>query len=154
MAGIWQDDGRLHKLCQEGDLGKVQEYVRGLDKITLAIKLTNRRGSLGYTPFHEASGNGHTPVLVYLLGHGCGDINARAANGYTPLEAASVSGHADCVRALLSYGALIQDPTPKAGRKKAPYDKCADPSILRLLKSEGGCVSTYAMVEYAVVYEF
>ena len=137
MAGLWQDDGRLHKLSQEGDLGKVQDYARSLDKITLAIKLTNRRGPFGYTPFHEAAGNGHTPVLVFLLGLGCGDINARATNGNTPLDVASAGGYADCVRTLLSYGAQIRVPKPKTGNTKAAYDMSADPVIASLLKSEG-----------------
>ena len=147
MAGIWQDDGRLHKLCQEGDLGTVQEYVGSLDKITIAIKLTNRRGLLGYTPFHEAAGNGHTPVLVYLLGLGCGDVNVPATNDSTPLELAAIGGHVDCVRALLSYGAHIRRPTAKKRStlysRADPYTR-ADPTIVSLLKSEGVCARACA----------
>ena len=45
MAGLLNDDWRLHKLCQEGVLSSVVEYGKGLNKGDLEKKLA-RHGTV------------------------------------------------------------------------------------------------------------
>ena len=63
-----QDDGRLHKLCQSGNLEKVLEFVANIsDNRSLKDRLANRKGVFGYTPLHEAVASGHHDILNFLL---------------------------------------------------------------------------------------
>ena len=129
------DDSKLHKLCHDGNLRKIKDYVEKLDEKTLGEKLANRKGVLGYTPLHEAVARGKADVLEYLLDRtNNAHVNCRANSGYTPLHLAARSGHGACVRKLLEHGADISitdeyGKTPKQTAKKA--------SVVRLLRSEG-----------------
>ena len=160
MAGFLQDDSRLHKLCQDGNLKKVTEHVRVLKETTqvpqtaagvpvfvaaegenigqklLDEKLNNRKGVFGYTPLHEAVASGHSKVLSFLLGEG-GDVNCRANSGYTPLHLAASSGHADCVRVLLRKKADISMTDEYGKTPKQTAELSSKNSIVRLLRSEG-----------------
>ena len=136
MAGLLNDDWRLHTLCQEGLLKKVVEYVKGLKRGHLEKKLASHKGVFGYTPLHEATANAHVLVLDYLLNKG-GDVNCRAYSGCTPLHLAARSGHLECVKVLLQHSAdiSITDEFGKTPRQTAELSSKND--IVRLLKSEG-----------------
>ena len=136
MAGLLNDDWRLHRLCQEGKLKKVQEYVSKVDRASLDVKLANHKGVFGYTPLHEATANGHYPVLDYLLGQG-GTVNCRANSGYTPLHLAASSGHVECVKVLLKHCADISMTDEFGKTPKQTAELSSKGSIVRLLKSEG-----------------
>ena len=128
------DESKLHKLCHDGNLRKIKDFVEKLDEKTLGEKLANRKGALGYTPLHEAVARGKADVLDYLLEKTNTHVNCRANSGYTPLHLAARSGHGACVRKLLEHRADISitdeyGKTPKQMAKKA--------SIVRLLRSEG-----------------
>ena len=136
MAGLLNDDWRLHKLCQEGKLKKVDECVKGLDREALDVKLANHKGVFGYTPLHEATANGHATVLDYLLDKG-GDVNCRANSGYTPLHLAASSGHVECVKVLLKHNADISITDEFGKTPKQTAELSSKNGIVRLLKSEG-----------------
>ena len=130
-----QDDAMLYKLCHEGNLGRVKDFVEKLDDDTLQDKLRRRRGVLGYTPLHEAVASGKAEVLDYLLERTKNvAINCRAKNGYTPLHLAAKSGHRDCVKELLEHSA---DMSITDGHGKTPIQLASKASIVRLLRSEG-----------------
>ena len=139
MAGLLNDDGRLHKLCREGNIEKVQEYVAKMDRDLLDAKLANHKGEFGYTPLHEATTNGHYLVLNYLLEQG-GTVNCRTNNGYTPLHLAASCGHVECIKVLLKHRADISmtDKFGKTPRQTAELS--SNGSIIRLLKSEGALI--------------
>ncbi len=137
-TGFLQDDSKLHKLCHEGNLKKIKEFVEKLNDKALADKLANRKGVFGYTPLHEAVASGKAEVLDYLLektknAH----VNCRANSGYTPLHLAASSGHGDCVKKLLEHSAdiSIMDEYGKTPKQTAELSSKA--SIVRLLRSEG-----------------
>ena len=136
MSGLLNDDWRLHKLCQEGKLKRVEECVKVLDKPALDSKLANHKGVFGYTPLHEATANGHAPVLDYLLSKG-GDVNCRANSGYTPLHLAASSGHVDCVKVLLKHSADISITDEFGKTPKQTAELSSKNGIVRLLRSEG-----------------
>ena len=136
MAGFLQDDSRLHKLCQDGSLKRVTEFVESLDTKTLEEKLANRKGVFGYTPLHEAVASGHAKVLDFLLKK-AGDVNCRANSGYTPLHLAASSGHAECVRVLLNNKADISMVDEYGKTPKQTAELSSKNSIVRLLRSEG-----------------
>ena len=136
MAGFLQDDSRLHKLCQNGNMKKVTEFVRDMDGNMLKEKLANRKGVFGYTPLHEAVASGHHKVLDFLLGKG-GDVNCRANSGYTPLHLVASSGHAECVRVLLKRKADISMTDEYQKTPKQTAELSSKSSIVRLLRSEG-----------------
>ena len=136
MAGLINDDGRLHKLCQEGKLKKVQEYVAQVDRDLLCAKLANHKGEFGYTPLHEAAANGHYLVLDYLLELG-GTVNCRTNNGYTPLHLAASCGHVECVKVLLKHCADISMTDNFGKTPKQTAELISNRSIVRLLKSKG-----------------
>ena len=98
------DDSLLHFWCKEGKYKKIEEFITSCKD--LPSRLAYRRGVFGYTPLHEAVGNGHWKVLELLLQHG-GDVNCRANSGYTPLHIAASSGHISCTRVLLANEADI-----------------------------------------------
>ena len=137
MAGILNDDWRLHKLCQEGKVKKVQEYVCKLDKPLLEAKLANHKGVFGYTPLHEATANGHSDILDYLLSRQGGTVNCRANSGYTPLHLAASSGHVECVKVLLKHNADITVKDEFGKTPKQTAELSSKGSIVRLLRSEG-----------------
>ena len=136
MADVSNDDWRLHKLCQEGKLKKVQEYVCKLDKPLLEAKMAKNMRVFGYTPLHEATANGHSDILDYLLGQG-GTVNCRANSGYTPLHLAASSGYVECVKVLLKHNADISITDEFGKTPKQTAELSSKGSIVRLLRSEG-----------------
>ncbi len=137
---------RLHKLCQDGNLKKVQKFVRSMDDNTLNEKLRERKGIFGYTPLHEAVASGNHKLLDFLLGKG-GDVNCRANSGYTPLHLAASSGHAECVRVLLRQKADISMTDEYQKTPKQTAELSSKGTIVRLLRSEGmNWASTYTYV--------
>ena len=129
--------GDLHKLCRNGDLKKVREFVELRDGEHLAEILTNRKGLFsGYTPLHEAVAGGHFRVLDLLLNWTDAGVNCRAKRGYTPLHVAASTGHVECVKVLLKHYADI---TLTDVYGKTPKQASSNSSIIRLLRSEGEC---------------
>jgi len=136
--GFLHDDAKLHKLCHEGNLEKVKEFVKKLDPDMLKEKLANRKGVFGYTPLHEAVASGKANVLNFLLGETKdAHVNCRANSGYTPLHLAASSGHWDCVKTLLDHTAdiAITDEYGKTPKQTAELSSKA--SIVKLLICEG-----------------
>ena len=136
MAVFSPGDSSLHKLCQDGSLKKVVEFVASLDTKTLEEKLASRKGVRGYTPLHEAVASGHAKVLHFLLGKS-GDVNCRAYRGYTPLHLAASSGHVECVRVLLNHKADIGIVDKNGKTPKQTAERNSKNSIVHLLRSEG-----------------
>ena len=132
-------DRKLHKLCYEGNINKVKEFIEKLGEDELAEKLSIRKGVFGYTPLHEAVASGKAYVLDYVL---CrtenAHVNCRANRGhYTPLHLAAKNGHRDCVKTLLEHGADIAviDKDGKTPKERAELS--SKRSIVQLLQSEG-----------------
>ena len=81
MAGILQEaDARLHRLCAEGNVDNVREYVDSFtDQDLLKARLNqSHKGVFGYTPLHEAVANGHSGVLMFLMGKGGAQAGANS----------------------------------------------------------------------------
>lgn len=136
--GFLHDDAKLHKLCHEGNLNKVRDFVQRLDDQTLAEKLANRKGVFGYTPLHEAVASGKADVLDYLLKRTKdAHVNCRANSGYTPLHLAASSGHWDCVKTLLDHTADISIADEYGKTPKQTAELSSKASIVRLLICEG-----------------
>ena len=73
---------KLHKLCREGKLSKIREFLDGVDKKSIEEMLASRSGALGYTLLHETVASGNSEILNILLGM-TGDVNCRAGSDYT-----------------------------------------------------------------------
>ena len=143
MAKSLQDDAMLYKLCREGNLRRVKDFVEKLDDDTLKDKLRMRRGVSGYTPLHEAVASGKAEVLDYLLERTKNvPVNCRANNGYTPLHLAARSGHRDCVKELLEHAADIFI-TDEHG--KTPVQLASKANIVHLLRSESKYLARYTV---------
>ena len=137
-TGFLQDDSRLHKLCHDGNLKKIKEFVDKLDEKSLAEKLANRKGVFGYTPLHEAVASGKAEVLHYLLDKtNDAHVNCRANSGYTPLHLAASSGHGQCVSKLLEHSADISITDEYGKTPKQTAELSSKASIVKLLRSEG-----------------
>ena len=131
-------DVNLHKLCRDGDLERIEDYVRSVDRRTLIEHLQlQKETALGYTPIHEAVTGDHDEVLAYLLELGGRDIdvNCRSKSGFTPLHLASFAGRSECVRVLLEYGADLSL-ADESGR--TPKEAAARFSrVIRIFSGEG-----------------
>lgn len=136
MAGIIQDDARLHRLCHDGKMARIKEYLDQVAPENIDDRLNNRRGVFGYTPLHEAVSGGHDEVLDFLLGKG-GDVNCRANSGYTPLHLAASAGHINCVKALLKHDANIGFKDDYGKTPKQTAGLSSKNNIVKLLRSEG-----------------
>ena len=137
-TGFLRDDSKLHKLCHDGNLRKIRDYVERFDEKTLGEKLAIRKGALGYTPLHEAVASGKADVLDYLLGKtNNAPMNSRANSGYTPLHLAASSGHGPCVRKLLEHRADISITDDYGKTPKQTAELSSKTSIVRLFSSEG-----------------
>ena len=134
--GINHGEGFLNKLCQEGKLKEVQDYINRLDEETLGAKLSFRAGPLQYTPLHEAAANGHTSLVDLLVACGA-DINCRSKGGHTPLHLTAKGGHPDAAQILLSYKAdlSLTDGIGKTAKQLAEAN--SKDSVVRVLHSEG-----------------
>ena len=134
-----QDDGRLHKLCQSGNLEKVLEFVANIsDNRSLKDRLANRKGVFGYTPLHEAVASGHHDILNFLLNEAENShVTCRANSGYTPLHLAASSGHPECVRVLLRHNADISVTDEYGKTPKQTAELSSKKTIVRILRSEG-----------------
>ena len=130
----------LHKLCREGNMTKLRDYVdRIADKVLLGRMLANRRGISGYTPLHEAVVGRKPEVLKYLLSlTGNASMNCvTRTSGYTPLHLAASIGDRKCLQELLAHGADIShvDGYGKTPKQIAKLRSKGD--IVKLLHSEG-----------------
>ena len=139
-------EAKLHKLCQDGNLVRIKEYVDNIDPKVLSNWLANRKGVLGYTPLHNAVASGKPEVLHYLLEKTKNaNVNCRANSGYTPLHLAASSGHGKCMKALLEHGADISC-IDDYGKTPAQTAKLKfKSSIVKLLRSEGECMLSYIL---------
>ena len=128
----------LHKLCREGELERIQDYARSVDRKTLIEHVQlQKETALGYTPIHEAVTGDHDEVLAYLLELGGReiDVNCRSKSGFTPLHLAACAGRSECVRVLLEYGADLSLPDEFG---KTPREAAARFSqVIRIFTGEG-----------------
>ena len=145
------DDARLHKLCQDGDLSKIKDFVNQFpDRMTLDDRLANRKGVFGYTPLHEAVASGHHDVLDCLLRKaGDSHVNCRANSGYTPLHLAASSGHGECVRVLLKHNADISVTDEYGKTPKQTAELSSKNGIVRILRGAG---EVFNRISSTVVY--
>ena len=131
-------DSRLHKLCRDGKLKSIKEYITNFEPKTLAGMLTSRRGVFGYTPLHEAVAGGHARVLDFLLGRiESVDVNCQAIGGFTPLHLAASNGNGDCMRVLLQNKADIRIVDKYGKTPKQTAELSLKNRMVRLLRSEG-----------------
>jgi ankyrin repeat protein len=65
----WYEKERLHRAAQDGDLGRVEELLKGGADV-------NAFDELGKTPLHYAAEKEHFTVVEYLLANGA-DVNAH-----------------------------------------------------------------------------
>ena len=89
MAGIIQDDARLHRLCHNGKMDDIKGYLNAIPEENVDDRLNNRRGVFGYTPLHEAVSGGHDVALDYLLGTVGGDLLSWAKEYSTQYQVES-----------------------------------------------------------------
>ena len=137
MARIIQNDARLHRLCHDGKMKHIKDYLSVIPEENVDDRLNSRRGFFGYTPLHEAVSGGHDVVLDFLLGKG-GDVNCRdSAAGYTPLHLAASAGHIKCVKALLKHGANISFKDEYGKTPKQTAELYSRKNMVNLLHSEG-----------------
>ena len=139
-----RDIMKLHKLCYEGNLKKVKEYVESLEKDELAATLHRRRGPVfGYTPIHEAVASCKPEVLDYLLNiveSAHSYVNCKANAGYTPLHLAASVGVRSCVKVLLKHGADIKAINDYRQTPIQVAESCMKGKMIQLFHSEGGLV--------------
>ena len=128
----------LHKLCRDGELERIQDYAKSVDRKTLIEHIQlQKETALGYTPIHEAVTGDHDEVLAYLLELGGReiDVDCRSKSGYTPLHLAAFAGRSNCVRVLLEYGAdfSLQDESGKTPKEAARRFS----RVIRVFSGEG-----------------
>ena len=101
---VFRDELKKDKeeLWNTSRFGKYEEVRRLLSSGMLDVDC--EFGSLMNTPLHEASLNGHTDIVQFLLHKGA-DPNKRNSYGKTPLHVASSNGHKGVVQLLLEGGA-------------------------------------------------
>ena len=129
-------EAKLHKLCREGKLSKIREFLDGVDKKSVEEMLASRSGTFGYTPLHESAASRHSEVLNFLLGI-AGDVNCRAGSGYTPLHLAASSGDVACAKVLLKHNADITATDEYGKTPKQTAELSSKNSTVKLLRSEG-----------------
>ncbi|XP_019851796.1 PREDICTED: leucine-rich repeat serine/threonine-protein kinase 1-like, partial [Amphimedon queenslandica] len=135
MAGVMQDDAKLHKFCHDGKIEKIKDFVATVEPEILLDRLNNRRGVFGYTPLHEAVSGNRSKVIPYLVEQGA-NVNARANSGYTPLHLAASAGHIECVKVLLDSAADISLTDDYGKTPKQTAGLSSKSNIVRLLRSE------------------
>ncbi|XP_011409048.1 PREDICTED: tankyrase-2-like, partial [Amphimedon queenslandica] len=135
MAGIFKDDAKLHKLCHDGKIERIKDFVATVEPEILLDRLNNRRGVFGYTPLHEAVSGNRSKVIPYLVELGA-NVNARANSGYTPLHLAARAGHIKCVKVLLDSAADISLTDDYGKTPKQTAGLSSKSNIVRLLRSE------------------
>ena len=87
----------LWKLCEKGDLEKVEEAIKnGTD--------VNAKDDNGWTALYYAAYFGHANVVDVLLGHGV-NIDAKGMYGRTALSWATSRGSTEVAELLRKYGA-------------------------------------------------
>lgn len=125
----------MNRLCQEGKLQEVQDYINKLDESALGVKLCHSAGPSQHTPLHEAAANGHTSLVDLLVACGA-DINCRSKYGHTPLHLAAKSGHPEAAQILLSYKAdlSLTDVFGKTAKQVAEANSKGN--VVRVLHSE------------------
>ena len=97
----------LHFAAQAGHLNVVSFYTRRLPNPN-PVKLTND-AFRGWTPLHNAAGNGHLPVVKHICNL-IEDKNPQDAIGFTPLHNAAYRGHLEVVKYLLQF---VEDKEPR-----------------------------------------
>ena len=127
---------KLHKLCREGKLSKIREFLDGVDKKSIEEMLASRSGAFGYTLLHETVASGNSEILNVLLGM-AGDVNCRAGSGYTPLHLAASSGDVACAKVLLNHNADITATDEYGKTPKQTAELSSKNSTVKLLRSEG-----------------
>ena len=143
-GGVLPDDPRFRKLCREGNMKKIRDFLECTEPQVLEEKILHKKGVFGYTPLHEAVASGKPEVLECLLDFtGNANVNCRANSGYTPLHLAASSGHSECVRVLLSRGADMNcGDNSRSGYTPLHLAACSGHSeCVRVLLSRGADVN-------------
>ncbi|KAK1512120.1 pfs domain-containing protein [Colletotrichum tamarilloi] len=107
---------RLFYFCVfEGLVFAVEEILKANPE------LINAKSGNYVTALQVAASNGHTEVVVMLLGRGA-NLHAKGGQTGTALQAASLSGHEDIVEILIDKGA---DPNMQGGYLATPLQAAA-----------------------------
>ena len=101
----------------------------------------NRRGFLGWTPLHVASGQaprqvGNLEFVTLLLNRGA-NVAARSEDGITPLVLAVGARDSATVDLLLARGARPESATPRGYSALRSAVEVRSPGIMRLLLAHG-----------------
>ncbi|KAF0712818.1 Aste57867_4646 [Aphanomyces stellatus] len=95
------EEKKIHKSAEEGDLATVKRLVKKFDT------LVDFKDKNGCTPLYCASKNGHLDVVQFLVAKWAYQPSRLCKDGYTPLYCASQEGHLAVVEFLVARGANI-----------------------------------------------
>ena len=124
-ASLLGKSGILNLLLQHKADVNIKKHSNGLTALTYVCLTCNKqvmkqlmlrtdvnsKGNYGTTPLHNASENGHLPVVELLI-KGIADPNTPANDEVTPLFIASQNGHLPVVEQLLQDKADPNTGTP------------------------------------------
>eukprot|EP00164_Ancoracysta_twista_P012965 GFYU01020520.1.p1 GENE.GFYU01020520.1~~GFYU01020520.1.p1 ORF type:complete len:264 (-),score=50.97 GFYU01020520.1:50-841(-) len=86
---------KLHKLVEEGDVGKLRKALSSVSEHKL-----NKQNDKGQTLLHTACLNDNVGCVSVLVKFGA-DVNLADSNGATPAHYAASGGHVNCIMELL-----------------------------------------------------
>ncbi|WP_168464185.1 ankyrin repeat domain-containing protein [Wolbachia endosymbiont of Ctenocephalides felis wCfeT] len=129
-------NAQLLKAAKEGIIGKVKKLIRK------GAGVNARDNKYGWTALHWAAFNGHTEVVVFLLGKGA-DVHIQNYHKETPLHLAAQMGHKDVVESLINNGAKAKiNARSKSGWISLHYAACnGKKDVVELLIKKGAKIN-------------